>query len=236
MHSRPWSSSQSPERERHATTENLSYEHTSAHLQKTFVEGSIIVPEASSPFCIGNVGQNNRVLTGGARLLDTAVHVNLGSLEPGLMPYVAGDDRFREILDYRSYRLNNRDGHVSSRASGRISEYANRVRPQTPMRFSGRPAVGALRFLRTLRIAFDDTGINKGVALRLLPHLLEEPATTALHRTLRIHGGSVGTYPQAVAWFLATYEPESSVASKLREVSLLSRRQEENVEEFAMRF
>jgi hypothetical protein len=127
--------------------------------------------------------------------------MNLGSLEPGLIPYVAGDERLREILDYRSYRLHNRDGHVSSRASGRISEYANRVR--TPMRFSGIPAVGALRFLRTLRIAFDDTGINEGVALRLLPHFLVEPATTAFHRTLRIHGGSVGTYPQAVAWFLA---------------------------------
>jgi hypothetical protein len=45
---------------------------------------------------------------------------------------------------------------------------ANRVRSQTPMRFSGIPAVGALRFSKTLRIAFDDTGINEGVALRLL--------------------------------------------------------------------
>jgi hypothetical protein len=86
-----------------------------------------------------------------------------------------------------------------------------------------------------LRIDFDDTGISEGVALRLLPHFLEEPATTALHRTLRIHGGSVGTYPQAVAWFFQTYVPESSVALKLREVSLLSRLQEENVDEFAMR-
>jgi hypothetical protein len=86
-----------------------------------------------------------------------------------------------------------------------------------------------------LRIAFDDTGINEGVALRLLPHFLEEPATTAFHRTLRIHGGSVGTYPQAVSWFIAAYVTESSVAAKLRDVSLLSRRKEENVDGFAMR-
>jgi hypothetical protein len=78
--------------------------------------------------------------------LDTAVHMNLGSLEPGLIPFVEGGDRLREILYYRSYRLNNRDGHVSSRASGLISEYANRVRSQTSMRSS---AVGALRFFRT---------------------------------------------------------------------------------------
>jgi hypothetical protein len=134
-----------------------------------FVEGSIRVPESSSPFGIGNVVQNNPVLTGGAALLDTAVHMNFGSLEPGLIPYVAGDDRIREIIDYRSYRLNNCDGHASSRASGRISEYANRVRSKTPMRFSGITAVGAFRFIRTLRIAFDDTGNNEGVALRLLP-------------------------------------------------------------------
>jgi hypothetical protein len=86
-----------------------------------------------------------------------------------------------------------------------------------------------------LRIAFDDTGINEGVALILLPHFLEEPVTTAFHRTLRIHGGSVGTYPQAVAWFLATYVPESSVADKLKEISLLSHRQDEKAEAFSMR-
>jgi hypothetical protein len=167
--------------------------------------------------------------------LDSPVHMTVSFLEPGLVPYIAGDDQLRAILDYRSYRLNIRDGHVSSRASGRISEYANRVRSQTPIRFSGMPAVGALQFLRNLRIASDDTGINEVIALRLLPHLLEEPATTAFHRTLRIHGGSVGTYPQAVSWFLATYAPESSVAAKLRDVSLLSRRKDENVDGFAMR-
>jgi hypothetical protein len=135
MHSRSRSSIQSPERERHATTGNLTYEHTSAHVEQPLVEGIIRVPESSSPFDIGNVGQNNRVLNVGAGFLDTAVHMNLGSLKPFLIPYVAGDDRIREILDYRQYRLNNRDGHVSILASGRISEYANPVRSRTPMRF-----------------------------------------------------------------------------------------------------
>jgi hypothetical protein len=67
-------------------------------------------------------------MTGEAGLLDPEMHMELGSLEPGLEPYITGDDRLRAILDYRSYRLNTRDGHVSSRARGRISEYANRVR------------------------------------------------------------------------------------------------------------
>jgi hypothetical protein len=150
-------------------------------------------------------------------------------------PYITGDDRLRAILDYRSYRLNTRDGHVSSRARGRISEYANRVRFQTPTCFSRIPAVGALLLFRTLSIVFDDNGISEGVALRLFPHFLEEPATTSFHRTLHIHGGSFGTYPQAVAWFLQTYLQESAVGSKIREVSMLSRGKEENVEEFAMR-
>jgi hypothetical protein len=235
MQSRSCSFSQSHVRERRGTNDNIRHEYSSVHVQQPFVEASIGVPDPSPTVGIGSRGNINRVITGEAGLLDPAMHMELSYLEPGLVPYVAGDDRLRAILDYRSYRLNIRDGHVSSRASGRISEYANRVRSQTPMRFSGIPAVGALRFLRTLRIAFDDTGISEGVALRLLPHFLEEPATTAFHRTLRIHGGSVGTYPQAVAWFLQTYVPESSVALKLREVSLLSRRQEENVDEFAMR-
>jgi hypothetical protein len=170
--SRSRSSSQSPVRERLGTNNNIHLEYSSVYVQQPFVEASIGVPDSSPTAGIGTRGQNNRLRTGKAGLLDPAMHMELGSLEPGLVPYVTGDDRLRAILDYRSYRLNIRDGHVSSRASGRISEHANRVRSQTPMRFSGIPAVGALRFLRTLRIAFDETGISEGVALRLLPHIL----------------------------------------------------------------
>jgi hypothetical protein len=50
-----------------------------------------------------------------------------------------------------------------------------------PAIFFGIPAVGVLRFLRTMRIAFDDTGISEGIAFRLISHFLEEPATTAFH-------------------------------------------------------
>jgi hypothetical protein len=85
-------------------------------------------------------------------------------LEKNLVPFLAADENLRGLLDYRSYRLQNRDSHVSRRSSGRIPEYSNRVRSQTPARFSGIPAVGVLRFLRTMRIAFDDTGISEGIA------------------------------------------------------------------------
>jgi hypothetical protein len=156
-------------------------------------------------------------------------------LEKNLVPYMAADENLRGLLDYRSYRLQKRDSHVSRRSSGRISEYANRVRSQTPARFSGIPAVGVLRFLRTMRIAFDDTGISEGIALRLIPHFLEEPATTAFQRVLRIHGGSVITYPQAIAWLLTTYSSEATVSSKQREIALISRQSGETVEAFAIR-
>ena len=156
-------------------------------------------------------------------------------IETNLVPYTAADDNLRGLLDYRSYRLQRRHSQVSRRSSGRISEFANRVRSQTPARFSGIPAVGVLRFLRTLRIAFDDTGISEGIAIRLIPHFLEEPATTAFQRVLRIHGGSVTTYPQAIAWFLTTYASEIIVSAKQREISLISRQSGETVEAFSTR-
>lgn len=162
-------------------------------------------------------------------------YLNPNLLEKNLVPYTAADENLRGLLDYRSYRLQRRDSHVSRRSSGRISEYANRVRSQTPARFSGIPAVGVLRFLRTMRIAFDDTGISEGIALRLIPHFLEEPATTAFQRVLRIHGGSVITYPQAIAWFLTTYSAEATVGAKQREIALISRQSGETVEAFAIR-
>jgi hypothetical protein len=59
--------------------------------------------------------------------------------------------------------------------------------------------------------------------------------TTAFQRALRIHGGTVCSYPQAIAWFLSTCVPERIVSSKLRELSVQSRRQGESVEEFGLR-
>jgi hypothetical protein len=90
-------------------------------------------------------------------------------LENNLVPYMAADENLRGLLDYRSCRLQKLDIHVSRRSSGRISEYANRVRSQTPARFSGIPAVGVLRFLRTMSIAFDDIGISEGICNAIFP-------------------------------------------------------------------
>jgi hypothetical protein len=39
------------------------------------------------------IDNNNHFMTGGVGLLDPAMHMELGSLEPGLVPYVAWDDR-----------------------------------------------------------------------------------------------------------------------------------------------
>jgi hypothetical protein len=80
-----------------------------------------------------------------------------------------------------------------------------------------------------MRIAFDDTGISEGIALRLIPHFLEEPVTTAFQRILRIHGGSVITYPQAIAWLLTSCSSEATVSSKQRDISLISRHSGETV-------
>jgi hypothetical protein len=87
-----------------------------------------------------------------------------------------------------------------------------------------------------MRIAFDDTGINECIDLRLITHFLEEPATTAFQRVLRIHGGSVITYPQAIAWLLTTYSSEATASSKKREITLISRQSGDAVEVFAIDF
>jgi hypothetical protein len=76
----------------------------------------------------------------------TTLHMNTSLLEPGLVPYFSADDRMRTILDYRSYRPVNRIGNLSCRTRGRIAEYANRVRSQTPINFSGVPAVSRFDF------------------------------------------------------------------------------------------
>jgi hypothetical protein len=86
-----------------------------------------------------------------------------------------------------------------------------------------------------MSIAFDDTRLSEGIDFRVLTHFLEEPVANAFQRALRIHGGSLSTYASAVAWFIATYSPESAVTAKLREVSMLTRGPTEAVNDFAAR-
>jgi hypothetical protein len=78
---------------------------------------------------------------------DLPACLNPNLLEKNLVPYITADENLRGLLDYMSHRLQRRDSQVSRRSSGRISEYDNRVRSQTPARFSGITAVGVLRFL-----------------------------------------------------------------------------------------
>jgi hypothetical protein len=73
------------------------------------------------------------------------------------------------------------------------------------------------------------------MALRLLAHFLDEPVATSFSRALRIHGGTVSTYPQAISWFLLTYASEASVSVKQREIALLTRQPNETVQEFSGR-
>jgi hypothetical protein len=162
-------------------------------------------------------------------------HLNPDLLEPGLFPTPVADETIRHLLDYRTYRLRRRQEYVSSRSSGRIAEYANRVRSQTQVRFSGNPPIRVLYFLRTLRIAFDDTGLTEGLALRLISHFLDEPVATTFSRCLRVHGGTVYTYSQAIAWFLTAHTSETAVSAKQREVALLSRQPGESIQEFGTR-
>jgi hypothetical protein len=88
-----------------------------------------------------------------------------------MIPYFSADARLRVNLVHRSYRLDNSSCNMSSRTSGRIAEYCNRGRSH--IKRLGVPAVSALRFIRTLRIDFDETGVSEGVALRIVPQFLE---------------------------------------------------------------
>jgi hypothetical protein len=127
MRSRSRSSIQPPVRERRATTDKIIHECSSAHVEQPIIEGSSGYQESSLTFSLDNGVQNNPGMTNGTGLLDSLVHMNVGYLEHCLLPFVSGYDQLRAILDNRSYRLNIRDGHVSSRATEGF-QYANWVR------------------------------------------------------------------------------------------------------------
>jgi len=96
------------------------------------------------------------------------------------------DDRFAGVLDYRSYRLRNRNstcGASQARKMGRTAKNMKVTFGGTPL-FNGKEPLKVFSWLRKLVKACADNDVSEGMGLYLIPNFLAGDAEARFTRNL----------------------------------------------------
>ncbi|GAB0497133.1 hypothetical protein MMPV_008456 [Pyropia vietnamensis] len=152
------------------------------------------------------------------------------------------DDRFAKVLDYRTYRLQNRSATYGPHQAGKMGRTARNMRCTfgTTSDFTGEEPLKIFTWLRKFVHSCDYNAVLEGMALYLIPHFLAGEAETRFTRYLP--GGvsdesifSLPTYPYAVNWLLSTYAEPHTLSLAQDAFSPAAVREKETVEAFAIR-
>lgn len=102
----------------------------------------------------------------------------VGTLEPGIEPSTSLLTEFRNVIDYRLYRLEDMSQFFSEHDAGRIGKYVNRCRRIRPTmaNFDGSNPIELLPFLKDVRITFNAQHLNESAVARVIAHFLERDA------------------------------------------------------------
>jgi len=152
------------------------------------------------------------------------------------------DDRFAGVLDYRSYRLRNRQstyGASQARKMGRTAKNMKFSFGGTPL-FNGKEPLKVFSSLRKFVKACDDNDASEGMGLYLILNFLAGDAEARFTRNLPgsdIGGGqrALGSFPAAVNWLLSTYAEPHALGLAQDKFSRATLVDNEGVDAFATR-
>jgi len=138
---------------------------------------------------------------------------------PSIPVLQCSDDRFSQVLDYKTYRLRNRRtcyGAAQARKMGRTTKNMKHSFGGFPP-FSGNDPVKGFSWSRKLVKACNDNDVSEGMALYAIPHFLSGDAELRHTRELPDSGTALGvasitSYPVAVNWCLQTYAEPHTLA------------------------
>jgi hypothetical protein len=99
--------------------------------------------------------------------------------------------------------------------------------------FSGSPAIKALDFLRSFKIATDVSRLSEGAAALVLPNFLSGRAKTGAVTHLKQLPESIPEYPAAVQWLLQLYATEAVITQACDRVNQTKKHPNEDEREFA---
>ena len=135
--------------------------------------------------------------------------------EPGLTVIIPNIAQYRELVDYRTYRLMDRSTTFDSSAAKRISKVYRRMQAaDRTLKFNGKVPLKILEFLWKFKFACDRNGVHEGIAVWLFQYFLDGRVHTAVKSRLsaNIHGyhrrneaDALRTFPAVVNFLLRQY-------------------------------
>ena len=166
---------------------------------------------------------------------DSDCETDLEALEPL-------NDLFTKAVDYRTYRLENRNAAYTSSVAQKITKQHKRLSFQMgDTTFSGDDPIAIIDFLQRFKIACDQNGFSEGAAMWLFQFYLKGQAATLLHS--RMQGNTMAveedqtemlrTYPEVVNYLLETYATDEVIQEAYAEVLSYRQRPSQPELEFA---
>lgn len=142
--------------------------------------------------------------------------------------------RFRKVLSYKRYRLDDRNKSQGSRVRKKVSTWTKRMITSVS-KFTGNDPISVLKFIATFRSAANNNGIPEGGAFLVLRNFLGGKAAVAYEASLEVdaagaEGVGISSWPDAVHWLLQTYAKDIYIQRAVAEIRAL--RQGDNETEY----
>ena len=132
-----------------------------------------------------------------------------GPVYPGIQEIVPADDRFKERVSYRRYRLRDTNARQGRSVSKNLGLQSRRfVKLFQNSTFDGSKPLAVIEFLSAFKRRCDQNGVSEGMAVILLPDLLQGNALSFFNRNVTLEAnrsGAATSYPAAINLLLETY-------------------------------
>ena len=160
---------------------------------------------------------------------------------PGIgEPKRANDIHFRDVCDYRNYRLDNTDPRLSDYETRNLTrlrkdlDNAHRI-----SKFSGEPPIQLLSFLRQYTNATRDRGHGEALAARLLPNYLEGEAANVVEGKIDAWDMTFrpyhGTWPSLVQALIMRFLKDEVLKKAMQEITSAKQKGDESEGQFSSR-
>lgn len=137
------------------------------------------------------------------------------------------NNRFRDALDFRTYRLVDTSPKYDDRVAKRVAKWAKRLQVQMKTNiFDSFDPISIISFLSAFKLACDTNGVHEGAAMWLLHFFMKKPAAAALNSRISLPSkshrrhkeGTLTTYCEVVNYLLETYATDDVIAETDAEI------------------
>lgn len=162
-----------------------------------------------------------------------------GPKHKGLKSLRSTNPLYKELLDYRFYRLDRTSHKRSSRQTGKVKGFVDRLRlSMKDILFSGDDAILIFEFLRRFVEEANTNNMNEAQAYLALPKLLSGFALDqylAVKDTSSPRDGGVTNWPEAVQYLLRAYATSNRIQEAILRMRDTRQQPQEDEETYSTR-